>query len=177
MIKRIAITGPESTGKTWLTEKLAAYYKTGMVEEFSREYFHDKKYEYILDDLIAIAENQLSNENKIASLSKDIIFCDTDLLSIKVWAKVVFDKVPQWIENQLKNHKYDLYLLCFPDLMWQPDPLRSNPHNRQYIYSLFVDELEQNDFNYKVVKGIDDQRLKNAINFVDELLANDNKGR
>jgi len=56
-------------------------------------------------------------------------------------------------------------------LEWEPDPLRSNPHNRQYIYDLFVNELEENNFNYKVVKELGNRRIKNVISFVDELMA------
>ncbi|MBC8319762.1 MAG: ATP-binding protein [Bacteroidetes bacterium] len=175
MLKRIAITGPESTGKTWLAEKLAAHYSANIVSEFAREYFQNRKYEYNEDDLVEIAIGQLEKEENIASISGNIIFCDTDLLVIKIWSTVVFGIVPEWIEKQMSEHVYDLYLLCYPDVKWQPDPLRSNPHDRQYIYDLFVKELEQHNLNYRVVKGISEKRFKNAVNFVDELLEYDNK--
>ncbi len=170
MLKRVAITGPESTGKTWLTKQLAARYDTNMVDEYAREYFQNRKYEYKVDDLVAISVGQIEKEKYIESISKNIIFCDTDLIVIKIWSKVVFGNVPVWIENKLKEHVYDLYLLCYPDLKWEPDPLRNNPHNRQYIYDLFVNELEQNNLNYRVVAGIGEERTRNAVNFVDELL-------
>lgn len=172
MLKRIAITGPESTGKTWLAHELASRYGTNMVHEHAREYFHGREYVYNSEDLIAIAKGQLENEESIATISRNIIFCDTDIVAVKIWAKVVFGDVPEWIEKQIRGHVYDLYILCYPDLKWQPDPLRNNPHDRQYIYGLFVDELERNNFNYRVVKGIGGQRLKNAIGFVDELMEN-----
>ena len=172
-LKRVAIIGPESTGKSWLAQKLAIHYNANLVDEYAREYFSERKYEYNVDDLVAIAKGQIDNEERIASFSSNIIFCDTDLIVMKIWSKVVFGRVPDWIENQLQEHIYDLYLLCYPDLEWKPDPLRSNPNNRQYIYDLFVNELEQNSFNYGVVIGIGTQRAENAINFVDELLKND----
>lgn len=170
LLKRVAITGPESTGKSWLTSKLSFHYDALKVDEYAREYFQDRKYEYEIDDLVEIAKSQLKHEDSIAQTSKKIIFCDTDLVVMKIWSKVVFGNVPDWIEKKLKEHVYDLYLLCYHDIDWEPDPLRSNPHNRQYIYDLFVKELEQNNFNYKVVVGTGEDRLKNAINFVDELL-------
>ena len=37
-IIRIAITGPESTGKSMLTAQLAKHYKAVMVAEYAREY-------------------------------------------------------------------------------------------------------------------------------------------
>jgi nicotinamide riboside kinase len=64
---------------------------------------------------------------------------------------------------------YDLYLLCYPDLKWQPDPLRENPENREYLFGQFVKELDLHNFNYRIVKGRGDERLKNAFTFVDNL--------
>ncbi len=171
VVKRIAIIGPESTGKTWLAKKLSNHYNTEMVSEFAREYFNDKEYKYSPDILVDIAKGQLENEEVAALSSNGILFCDTDFIVMKIWSKVVFDFVPDWIEKQVSEHVYDLYLLCFPDLEWEPDSLRSNPHNRQYIYDLFVNELEENNFNYKVVKELGNRRIKNVISFVDELMA------
>ncbi len=170
MLKRIAILGPESTGKTRLANELSKHYNASMVSEFAREYFKGKEYNYSSDDIVEIAKGQLENEKIAALKSSGMLFCDTEFIVMKIWAKIVFGKVPSWIENQVKKHVYDLYLLCYPDLKWESDPLRNNQHNRQYIYNLFVNELEENNYNYKVVKGFDDSRLKNAITFVDELI-------
>lgn len=170
LLKRVAITGPESTGKSWLANKLAMQYSTHMVGEYARDYFLNRNYDYKIDDLVDIAKGQLENEESIATISNKIIFCDTDMTVMKIWSKIVFGSVPEWIETKISEHSYDLYLLCYPDIDWEPDPLRSNPHNRQYIYDLFVKELEKNKFNYQVVSGTGVNRLKNAVNFVDELL-------
>lgn len=175
LLKRVAIIGPESSGKTWLAKKLASHYSTNLVDEYAREYFKDKNYDYTFDDLVEIAKGQIEKEEYIASISKNIIFCDTDMIVMKIWSKVVFDNVPEFIEKQIKEQLYDLYLLCYPDLKWEPDRLRSNPHNRQYIYELYIKELEQNDLNFRVVKGIGEQRFKNVLNFVDELLKDGNE--
>jgi len=169
LLKRIAITGPESTGKTWLTKKLVAHYDTNMVDEYARTYFQNREYKYTVDDLVTIAKAQLKNEHSIASFSTGLLFCDTDLIVMKIWSKVVFNYVPEWIEKQVREHKYDLYLLCFPDIEWKSDSLRKNPHNRQYLFELYVNELEQNSLNYEIVKGIGDQRIRNAVSFVDKL--------
>ena len=170
MLKRIAITGPESTGKTWLAEKLAVHYNTNMVSEYARTFFQNREYKYTVDDLVTIAKAQLKNEESIASVSTNYLFCDTDLIVMKIWAKVVFNYVPEWIEKHVREHVYDLYLLCYPDVIWKPDAFRKNPHNRQYLFELYVNELEQSNLNYKIVKGIGDQRIKNAVSFVDELI-------
>ena len=41
-IKRIVICGPESTGKSTLTQILASHYNTSFVNEFARDFLQDK---------------------------------------------------------------------------------------------------------------------------------------
>jgi len=171
MLRRISITGPESTGKSELAAGLARHYKTVYVPEYAREYLKDIGTDYSLEDVLEIAKGQLRNETKYADLSNQYLFCDTDMLVAKIWCREVFNTVPEWIERMLVQYPYNLYLLCYPDLEWKPDALRENPDNREYLFDLFVKELEHHNFNFRVVKGHDTERLKNAITFVDNFFA------
>ncbi len=170
MLKRIAITGPESTGKTWLAQKLAAYYHTVAVPEYAVAYLEEHGSKYGPDDIVAIAKGQVALEESYREKANSFLFCDTDPLVCKIWAKVVFGDVPEEIETLVKQHPYDLYLLCAPDIDWQPGPFRENPDDRDFLFRLYEKELKANSFPYAVVKGSGDQRLKNAVNFVEELL-------
>jgi len=172
MLKRISLTGPESSGKTWLSKKLANHYKTSYVEEYSREYLEIHGVDYVLEDVINIAKGQLERENKTAEKANDLLFCDTDLLVTKIWCEVVYGRCPEWIENQFNNHIYDLYLLCYPDIPWEPDPLREYPDDRARIklFELYRSTLIKEELPFKVVKGLGEERLKNAITFVSEIL-------
>ncbi len=169
MLKRIAITGPESTGKTQLAEDLASYFRANRVPEFAREYFEGKQGDYTIEDILAIAKGQLAEEEKLAANTTGILFCDTDITVTKIWSQVVFDNCPDWISEMFVQHRYDLYLLCYPDLEWEDDPLRENPTDRLSLFELYQEELEKAGFNYAVVKGRGEQRLENAINFVKRL--------
>lgn len=169
MLKRISITGPESTGKSELASGLAKHYQTVYVPEYSREYLKEIGTNYSLDDVLNIAKGQLSSETRFLQLANEYLFTDTDMLIAKIWCTEVFNECPKWIENMLVEHPYDLYLLCYPDLTWQPDELRENPENREYLYDQFVKELELHSFNYQVIKGQGAERLKNAITFVNNL--------
>lgn len=173
MVKRIAILGPESTGKSVLSIALANTFNTVFVEEYSREYFTNHDYNYNIHDLDAIAEKQLENEERIRQKANHILICDTEFITLKVWSDIVFNTTSNHIVNLIKTHKYDLFLLCNLDVQWKPDPLRNNKHNRNYIYQQFVNILNNNNFNYKIVSGTGDNRLENAINFVQQFLIDD----
>ena len=140
--------------------------------EYAREHLKDIGRNYTLKDIETIAKGQLLWEAQFVMASeKTLLFCDTDPLVTKIWAEVVFGQCPEWIEQQFLEHRYSLYLLCYPDLEWQPDPLRENPHNREELFVLYEQELKKHDLPYAVVKGKGDQRLKNAVNFVDLILS------
>ena len=170
MIKKIAITGPESTGKTWLAENLSQHFKAGLVEEYSRQYFQNREYRYDISDLDKIADGQLKNEEKMVNQGNQILICDTDMMSIKIWSEVVFSTTSDYVENLVNNHNYDLYLLCNLDVDWEQDTLRKNYHNRQYIYNLFVNELKKRSLKYFVVEGKGNKRYNNAVELINNNL-------
>ncbi|MCF6170313.1 MAG: ATP-binding protein [Bacteroidales bacterium] len=176
MLKRIAITGPESTGKSQLAKELAAHYQANYVSEFAREYLGGKQGKYTIGDILAIAKGQLRTEEGIAAKASGLLFCDTDMLVTKIWSRFVFNECPEWIEEMFIEHRYDLYLLCYPDLDWEPDPLRKNPKDRLSLFEQYKMELQHAGFNFAVVKGRGAQRLKNALNFVRRLESNSRAG-
>ncbi len=172
MLSRIAVTGPESTGKSTLARRLAAYYGTLWVREYAREYLEKKgrQYRYTLQDVEAIAQGQMERENSMAKKAHGLLFCDTDLLVVKIWCEVVFGSCPAWIEQQFLDHRYDLYLLCAPDIAWEPDPLRENPDDREALFVLYEKALKENGMPYRIVRGKGDVRFENARTFVDEIV-------
>jgi nicotinamide riboside kinase len=71
MVKKIVIIGPESTGKSTLSEQLATHYNTVWCPEFARDYLleHGTKYNY--DDLLSIAKGQIELEEKFELLARN----------------------------------------------------------------------------------------------------------
>ena len=64
MIRKVAIIGPESTGKSTLCTQLAAHYQTLWVPEYAREYLETKGTSYTYDTLLEIAKGQVSSEER-----------------------------------------------------------------------------------------------------------------
>ena len=165
MIK-IVITGPESTGKTTLAMQLSTYFKTVWVSEYARRYIDQLNQPYGFDDLEKIAKGQLELEDKKLLLAKKLIFCDTDLLTIKIWSEVKFNKCSKWIQKQVEERYYDHYLLCKPDLPWEYDPQREHPEQRNELFFLYEKELKKYGKSFSIIEGAGEQRLNNAIKVI-----------
>ncbi|SNR43680.1 MULTISPECIES: AAA family ATPase [Hymenobacter] len=171
---RVALTGPESTGKTTLSRLLAEHYHTVWAPEYAREYLEARGPRYVLADLEEIARGQLqaeaAAEQAARRLGRPVVFCDTDLLVIKVWAEHAFGYCPNWILRHIEHHHYHLVLLLNVDLPWEPDPLREHPQHRQYFYHLYQQELRNQVANFAEISGTPGQRLDAACFHVDTLL-------
>lgn len=161
---KISIIGPESTGKSTLSEQLANYYNTIWLPEYARTYIGNLNRNYSYEDVVHIAEKQVELENEYLQKANKFLFIDTDLIITKVWFDFVFKKHPVNIDENIIKNKADLYLLCYHDLPWEFDKLRENGgENRKILYSLYEMELKLKQFKYKIVKGKGDERLKLSI--------------
>jgi NadR type nicotinamide-nucleotide adenylyltransferase len=165
-VKRIALIGPESTGKTTLCRLLAAHYKTVWVPEFARTYLEHLNVPYNYNDVVCCAEGQLTLEEQEMKKAKRLLFCDTELINYKVWFEDKFKKIPEWLEEEIEKRKYDLYLLTAPDLPWINEQVRENPERRKYLFDLYLTELEKRNFPFRIVQGEGPQRLSLAVNLV-----------
>lgn len=168
-IKKIGIIGAESTGKTELCEALAKHYNTIFVPEYAREYFNDSDiYNYTLEDLVIIAKKQIELENDLIKRANKFLFCDTTLITLKIWAELEFKKVPAFIEEQLLKQDYDYYLITNNDIAWTPDPLRQNKYSRDLLFEMNETEVKKFNMPYSIISGVRNQRLKNAIEVVNK---------
>ncbi|MBT8195056.1 MAG: ATP-binding protein [Bacteroidia bacterium] len=162
--KRIAIIGPESSGKSTLASTLAEQYNTLWVPEFAREYLMQIKRDYTFDDLEIIAKKQMTLENELFATANNFLFCDSTLLTIKIWSEYKYNKTSQWVLDNLKEHQYHLHMLCKPDIDWEDDPLRENPHDRDELFVLYQTELKKLKIPYEIVNGRNEFRFDTAVN-------------
>ncbi len=171
-IIKIAITGPESTGKSRLALELAEHYKTVYVPEFAREYIDHLNRPYTQEDILKIAKGQISEEERWIKRADHMLFCDTELIVTKIWSEVKYGNCDPWILQKIEENKYDLFLLCNIDLPWEADPQREHPHMREKLFTLYHNELTKRGFLFKVVSGSGQERLMNTIGFIDKELIN-----
>lgn len=169
--KIVVITGAESTGKSTLTESLAKHFNAPFCAEFAREYIENLDRNYNYQDVVQIAKKQIELIHKLKKSNSPVVFVDTWLIITKIWFEVVFEKIPSFIDNELKSTSIDLFLVCDTDLPWIPDNVRENGgENRLKLQKKYIDEIERYRFNYKIVSGENSTRFKNAINQLTFLL-------
>ena len=171
-MKKVVVIGPESTGKSTLCDQLAGHYKTSWVPEYARAYLLQHGMQYNYDHLLTIAQGQIALEEEFIAANQSPLFIDTDMYVMKVWSEFVFGKVHPWILEQIATRQYDLYLLCNVDLPWVKDELREYPDLvvRQQLYHIYKDILINQPVPWVEISGTYHERLKKAVNTVDELL-------
>jgi NadR type nicotinamide-nucleotide adenylyltransferase len=170
MTHRIAITGPESTGKTALTMQLAELYDTVYVSEYARQYLDKNGMQYSYEDVLKMARGQIELEREMLTKASEILFADTDMIAYKIWLEFYNWEVPKWLTDHIRNNQFGLYLLTDIDIPWVADGQRANPNDREMIFHRFQEELENADANYGIISGIGPLRIDNAISTIEEYL-------
>ena len=164
---KVAVTGPESTGKSALCEALALHYGTVWVPEFARTYLDGKAPPYLPADLDRIADGQRAAEAGAEKHARRFLFCDTEMTVMKVWSEHAFGTCTPHILDLYRAQHYDLYLLTDIDLPWEPDPLREHPHLRTHFFDRYLQELQSTGRPYRVVSGLHEIRTQRAISAID----------
>ena len=167
MLRRIAVIGPESTGKSELCQNLARHYEAEWVPEYARFHLDRMDKPYKKEDLGLIAQGQMAWEDDKAEYARRYLFCDTNLIVIKVWSDHKYGSTEEWIEKELKARKYDFYLLANIDLIWRPDPQREHPKMRKHFFDIYENYLKDNDLPYALVSGIEEARTACAVKAVE----------
>jgi nicotinamide riboside kinase len=179
-IIKIALFGPENTGKTTLAKQLAAHYKTQWVPEFARDYLQkkwgDRNEICVLEDLMPIAYGQVALENEKLATANDFLFCDTNLMLTKVYSEIYYDFCDPLLHQAAIEHKYDLYFLTDIDVPWEKDDLRDDPLKRDSFFPIFKQVLIDRKIPYIALSGNKETRLEKAIHCIESLVKAKNMG-
>lgn len=173
------------------------------MEEYARHFFEKKQTpQYNEADLLKIAEGQFAAEtqaetallaqitSKKASNLPNLILCDTDLLTIKIWSEEKYGRCDEWIIERISDFRcqisssqrpvlsnvrfntsyfipHILYLLCSPEgIAWEADPLRENANDRERLFAIYEKNLIFYQKNYVILRGDIDARFKEASRYI-----------
>ncbi len=164
---RIAVIGPESTGKTALSKRLAAYFDTEEVPEVARGWIENLGRPYVQEDLLEICRAQEEAEEQRLAGNPPVLICDTNITVIRIWSAFRFGSVDPFIIEREKSRNYDLILLTDIDIPWVDDPLREHPQNREELFSIYYRSLIGSGLDFRVVFGEGEDRFRRAISLAD----------
>lgn len=163
---KVIITGPECTGKSTLARQLSEYFERPWLPEYARTFLSESQRPYNDNDLLTIAQGQVKKEDELLSKDHDMVFFDTSLEVLKVWSEWKYNSCDKYILDNYKSRPADLYLLLLPDMAWEYDPLRENPHDRDIIFDIYKKELESLGKPFEIISGLGLLRTRRAIKII-----------
>jgi nicotinamide riboside kinase len=178
MIKplRLVLSGPESCGKSSIASYLQQHFEVPGVPEVAREYLANRD-AYTSSDLLQIARKQRATEQAAMQRAKQTgataIVVDTDLLTIELWWREKFGELPRELLDLLAAQQADVprnYLLCFPDIVWQADPLREHTTDRLRLFRCQLAMLQTRCASFRVLWGQGTHRQRLASDYLQSLL-------
>ena len=164
----VVITGPESSGKSTLSELLAKEYNCTLVPEYARKHLRSKNYTF--QDVEHIAKVQLKSIAKAKEEMKteQMVISDTGNFVLEIWFEERFERLPQEWPESSRETMPDLYLLCAPDIPWEEDELRESPNDRHRLFELYLKKLEQAGLDFQIVQGDVETRVAQAKKSIDK---------
>jgi nicotinamide riboside kinase len=167
---KIALLGPESTGKSTLAADLASHYQTLWCPEFARSFLPTLNKPYTKSDVLHCVDEQQKLESDVLNTAtQPLVFFDTEMINLFVWLDYCYGDAPISLISNLKD-RYDFYLLTSPDIPFEPDPLREHPDLRDYFFECYKTEVIKTGIPFTVIDGIGTTRFENAVRAVDHAL-------
>lgn len=167
-VKSICLYGPESTGKSYMAERLAKKYETQFVPEVARELLTTN--DFTADDILKIGQAHYNRILEKLKTANKILLCDTDAITTQIYSQHYLGIIPPILFELEKKVTYDHYFLFDVDVPWVADGLRDLPHLRQQMLILFKDALEKRAIAYTLVQGDWAQREKVIMQYIEQIL-------
>lgn len=157
----VGIIGPESVGKSTLCRQLSEQYGYRWIKEYARTYVENLNRDYTYNDVLQIARQQIAE--RAAEYPESVVLYDTELIITKVWMQHKYGKVAHEVEQAIREHPMDLYLILTPDIAGEPDPVRENLDKREYFFEWYIREVKLTKLPYYIICGSGDTRVTAAM--------------
>lgn len=167
--RTICLHGPESTGKSTLSDPLARHFGTIWVPEYGRVYCELNGYDLDADDLITIARTQSAMIRTALPWCERRLIVDTDALTTAAWSHMILGDAPAALFDGMP--KIDLYLLTDIDVPWEDDGTRyfPDPEDRRRFMRVCEQVLEEAGATWVRLSGSEEARLERAVAAIEGL--------
>ncbi|WP_296270770.1 AAA family ATPase [Pseudomonas sp. UBA6323] len=172
-MKVLVLTGPESSGKSWLAEEIQTRFGGVVVGEYVRHFIDEQQRDTCYADIAEIARGQLAWEDAARAARPALLILDTHLLSNMLWSQFLFGDCPGWLETELLARHYDQHLLLDPaGVPWVEDGQRCQPQlaERQAFHQACRDRLLKHELPFSELSGSWRERREAALEQVAALL-------
>ena len=164
-VRRIAVLGGESSGKTSLAGALAERLDTVWAPEYGRERWVANAGLLEYEDMLHIGEMQVAREEAMLQQADRFLVCDTTPLTTLCYSEATFGRAEARL-MELAQRRYDTILLCAPDFPFVQDGTRRDTEFRSLQHNWYRDVLERHRIPYTVLAGPLEQRLQHAISLL-----------
>lgn len=168
-VKKICFYGAESTGKSYMTERMAKLYNTEFVPEVARELLIDN--DFTLDDIRAIGHAHDARIQQKVKTANKLLFCDTDAITTIVYSQHYLNAVPEELYTLEQKTQYVTYLMFDVDVPWIADGLRDLGDRRKEMFDVFKNALDERAIPYVLVQGTYAEREQTVMDVINSILA------
>lgn len=159
LVRRVALLGGESSGKSTLSASLALELDTVYVPEYGRELWEEKAGRLEFDDMLSIAKEQIRREDAAASHARGFVFCDTSPLTTLFYSHELFGRADLDLIVSAERG-YDLTVLCAPDFPYAQDGTRRDPAFTARQQAWYETELKARGISYIQAIGSIEYRIR-----------------
>jgi len=170
-VDRIVLLGAESTGKTTLTQALAAHYDTAWIAECGREVYEAHDGRLKPRHFVEISRGHRLREDEALCQPglHRYLFCDTNALTTAAFSYLMTGTaLPEVLADaDACKERYARVLVCDDELPFEQDGWRANINVRAVHQRLLLYELSIRGIVYQMLTGSPEERLQQAIPYLE----------
>lgn len=151
-VRRMALLGGESSGKTTLARALAQSLGTTWVPEYGRQRWEELRITLSVDELVAVARRQIVLEDEALAQAHRWLVCDTTPLTTLQYCLHDHQQAPAELQTLARRH-YDLSVVCLPDFDFVQDGCRRDDDFRAQQHAWTLDRLARQGVQPLIVGG------------------------
>jgi HTH-type transcriptional repressor of NAD biosynthesis genes len=173
-IKKVAIMGPESAGKTTLTKRLGHYFSCPTVMEYGREYCELVKPDLELTDhcfKLILERHDAAFKLALSQTDHRLIITDTEHITTKIFHDM-YVKTPHLVDLDLiETEEVDMRIVLYPDNEPTQDGTRKfiDQDVRMHHTNIIINTLNQRGLPFKILVGDYEQKFKESVRIIDSL--------